>query len=116
MFNGRAARFFATALLWSAAAMAADLPPVTDPTAPPYEAKGESIESSDETLLLYSTHVSPESQSAVVNNQVVTIGSRIEGAIVTGIEQGRVTLRRGAESIVLKLLLPPVKRPAKDAQ
>jgi hypothetical protein len=46
---------------------------------------------------------------------VVVIGSRIDGAVVTAIEQGRVTLRRGAETIVLRLLLPPVKRAAKDA-
>lgn len=116
MFSKRTAGFLVAAVLWNAAAMAADLPPVTDPTTPPYQAASGSVESSHQTLLLHSTHVSPDSQSAVINNQVVAIGSRIDGAVVIAIEQGRVTLRRGAESIVLKLLLPPVKRPAKDAR
>jgi hypothetical protein len=51
----------------------------------------------------------------VISNRAVVIGSRIDGAVVTAIEPGQVTLARGSESIVLRLLLPPVKRPAKDA-
>jgi hypothetical protein len=66
--------------------------------------------------LLHSTHVASSSRTAVINNQVVSIGGRIDGAIVTAIEQGQVTLARGSESIVLRLLLPTVKRPAKDSE
>jgi hypothetical protein len=105
----------AAAALWIATALAADLPPVTDPTAPPYEVPSGIVQESGEPLLLRSTHVSADSRSAVINDHVVVIGSRIDGAVVTAIEQGRVTLRRGAETIVLRLLLPPVKRAAKDA-
>jgi hypothetical protein len=104
--------------VFCAAAMA-DRPAVTDPTAPPYKvAIGSAtrpVQARDEPLLLHSTHVARSSRSAVINSQVVAIGSRIDGAVVTAIEQGRVTLNRGSESIVLRLILPPVKRPAKDA-
>ncbi|MEX2126370.1 MAG: hypothetical protein WD795_20925 [Woeseia sp.] len=119
MFSKPACTLLATALIGCTAAMAADRPPVTDPTAPPHKAAIRSaagaVHSRDEVLLLHSTHVSPSTRSAVINNQVVVIGSRIDGAVVTAIEQGRVTLDRNSESIVLRLILPPVKRPAKDA-
>jgi hypothetical protein len=107
----------AAAVCWIAAALAADPPPVTDPTAPPYEIRSEipSATVQGSPLLLQSTHVSRSSRSAVINDRVVAVGSRIDGAVVTAIEQGRVTLRRDAESIVLTLLLPPVKRAAKDS-
>ena len=115
MFDRFARSLLGTAALWLGAAMAADAPPVTDPTAPPYQAAGGPAQSSGEPLLLRSTHVSLRSRSAVINDRVVAIGSRIDGAVVTAIEQGRVTLRRDSETIVLELLLLPVKRAAKDA-
>jgi hypothetical protein len=105
----------ASAACWIATALAADPPPVTDPTAPPYEIPSETVQASGSPLLLQSTHVSRDSRSAVINDRVVAVGSRIDGAVVTAIEQGRVTLRRDAETIVLTLLLPPVKRAAKDS-
>lgn len=88
--------------------------PVTDPTRPPQTVSGVKAMSAFDSLLLYSTHVSATRKSAVINNQVVTTGSRIAGAMVTDIEQGRVSLRRGSEVIVLQLFPSPIKRPAKD--
>jgi len=97
----------------------AERPPVTDPTAPPYSVATPAARSNAGTslpLLLHSTRIAYSSRSAVISNRSVVIGSRIDGAVVTKIEQGQVTLARGSETIVLRLLLPPVKRPAKDAE
>ncbi len=93
---------------------AADGLPVTDPTRPPQTLSAVKAMSALDNLLLYSTHVSTTRRSAVINNQVVTTGSRIAGAMVTDIVQGRVSLRRGSEVIVLQLFPSPIKRPAKD--
>jgi hypothetical protein len=102
----------------SASAVAGE-PAVTDPTAPPHRSvivsTAEAATAKEEFLLLHSTKVAASSRSAVINNHVVAVGSRIDGAVVTSIEQGQVTLTRGPESIVLRLILPPVKRHAKDA-
>jgi hypothetical protein len=70
----------------------------------------------DASLRLVSTAVSEKNgRSAVINDQVVTVGSHIGGAVVTAIEPGRVTLKRGADAIVLQLLTTPVKRPARNS-
>ena len=104
---------------FASASAAAESPPITDPTAPPPESviasTAQGAAAKEELLLLYSTHVAASSRSAVINNQVVVVGSRIDGAVVTSIEKGQVALTRGPESIVLRLILPPVKRHAKDA-
>ena len=109
--------FIAAALFCSFSA-GAERPPVTDPTAPPHSVATPAARSNAGTsapLLLHSTRISDTKRSAVISNRAVVIGSRIDGAVVTAIEPGQVTLARGSESIVLRLLLPPVKRPAKDA-
>lgn len=99
-----------------AGALAADELPVRDPTRPPIAAgKDWATKQPVEGLRLRSTAVSDGGRSAVINDEVVTVGSVIGGAVVTGIEQGRVTLRRGADAIVLKLFTPAVKRPAGDS-
>lgn len=97
-------------------ALAADELPIRDPTRPPFASgKTQASEEKAGSLLLVSTAVSDVGRSAVINDQVVTVGSRIGGAVVTAIEQGRVTLERGTEAIVLQLFAPPVKRPARDS-
>ena len=100
----------------SAAASVADELPVRDPTRPASVAGtplGPAMHR--DSLLLASTSVSAGSASAVVNGEVVTVGSRIGGAVVTAIEPRRVTLKRGSEAIVLQLLTPPVKRAVKES-
>ena len=95
---------------------AADEPPVRDPTRPPFPTGARWVsKTQDPGLLLLSTAVSQNGRSAVINGEVVTVGSHIGGAVVTDIEQGRVTLKRGADAIVLQLFTPPVKRPARDS-
>lgn len=106
------------AALFCSFSAAAERPPVTDPTAPPHSVAtpaGRSNAGTSAPLLLHSTRIADSNRSAVISNRAVVIGSRIDGAVVTAIEPGQVTLARGSESIVLRLLLPPVKRPAKDA-
>ena len=96
------------------AGLAADTLPITDPTQPPYGLAAGSAKPQHDNLLLYSTQVSDSKRTAVVNQRVVTVGSQIGGAVVTAIEQGRVTLRRGADTIVLRLIKTPVRRDSKD--
>lgn len=96
------------------AGLAAETLPITDPTKPPYGLAAVSAKPQHNNLLLYSTQVSDSKRTAVVNQRVVTVGSRVAGAVVVAIEQGRVTLRRGAETIVLRLIKTPVRRDSKD--
>ena len=95
---------------------AADELPVRDPTRPPFPAGEGGVPKTQETgMQLVSTAVSRNGRSAVINDDVVTVGSYVGGAVVTAIEQGRVTLKRGDDTIVLQLFTPPVKRPARES-
>ena len=96
--------------------LAADTLPITDPTRPPYRSVALPGAALGEALLLRSTHVSPTKRTAVINSRIVAVGSRIAGAVVTDIEQGRVTLRRDSDVIVLQLIATPVSRPAEDSR
>ena len=95
------------------AGLAADDLPITDPTEPPRDMRPTSAKAAH-GLLLYSTQVSDSKRTAVVNQRVVSVGSRVAGAVVTGIEPGRVTLRRDSVTIVLELFKTPVRRDSKD--
>ena len=117
MFNASRSQSQLTAVLCGvlfSAGLAADTLPITDPTKPPYGLAAMSAKPQHDNLLLYSTQVSDSKWTAVVNQRVVTVGSQVGGAVVTAIEQGRVTLRRGAETIVLRLIKTPVRRDSKD--
>jgi hypothetical protein len=87
-------------------------PPVRDPTVPPGPAAVQGVAAAEPLLRLRSTQVSATSRSAVINDRVVTAGSRIAGATVLAIEPGRVQLQRGDEQITLKIMTPDVKRRA----
>ena len=116
MFEAAHFRRFAAALcgvVLSTGIVAEEIP-ITDPTRPPYGLTAMSAKPVHGNLLLYSTQVSDSKRTAVVNQHVVTVGSRIAGALVTGIEPGRVTLRRNSETIVLTLIKTPVRRDSKD--
>ena len=114
--NAHLRRRFAVALFGTllATGLAADELPITDPTQPPRGLTATSAKAAH-GLLLYSTKVSDSKRTAVVNERVVTVGSRIAGAVVTGIEPGRVVLRRDSETIVLELIITPVRRDTEDA-
>lgn len=101
-------------ILLSGAVLADELP-VRDPTRPPSAGKQSVPTGRSDSLLLVSTSVSDGRGSAVINEEVVTVGSRIGGAVVTAIEPGRVTLARGSETILLQLFTPPVKKPARES-
>lgn len=87
-------------------------PPVRDPTIPPGFAAVASDPAAGPALRLHSTRVSATSRSAVINDRVVTPGSRIAGATVLAIEPGSVQLQRGSERILLRIKTPDVKRRA----
>lgn len=91
----------------------ADLP-ITDPTRQPHGTTAPPAKPVHGKLLLYSTQISDSKRTAVVNRQVVEVGSRVAGAVVAGIEPGRVILRRDSETIVLKLIETPVRRDSED--
>jgi len=100
------------AALWLAASPAnAGDPLLKDPTAAPgLPVAGKHGEKAP-ALQLRSTSVSATSRSAVINDRIVTTGSRIYGATVISIEPGRVHLQRGSKQFVLRLPSPSVKRP-----
>jgi hypothetical protein len=108
------ARFMlaAFACLATAPVAGAGEPAITDPTIPPGVDSAVSEVVAGTPLRLSSTRVSAASRSAIVNDRVVTPGSRVGGATVVSIEPGRVTLQRGTELITLRMPAPQVKRPA----
>lgn len=103
-------------LLAAALAASAEEPPVTDPTRAPDGGGARLDPVSGTAWVLRSTHVSAAVRSAVINDRVVSPGSRVYGAEVIVIEPGRVQLRRGTELITLRLQLPSVKRPAEGGE
>jgi len=109
--RSRAAIMF-TGLLWlrAAAGVCAELPAITDPTIAPGSDVAISDPSAAPQLRLKSTQVSNSSRSAVINDRIVTPGSKVNGATVLSIEPGRVQLRRGTEFITLLMPAPQVKR------
>ena len=116
MFRKHAFAILATGIWCSGLAIAGDRPQVTDPTQPPNRSHAPAAKTpTTEPLVLHSTHVAASNRSAVINRMVVTVGSRIDGAVVTAIEPAQVTIRRGSVLVFLRLQSLPVKRPAKDA-
>ncbi len=87
-------------------------PPITDPTMPPGFSSIARDPVAGTPLKLQSTQVSASSRSAVINNHIVTTGSRVGGATVLSIEPGRVVLQRGKELVTLRMPSSQVKRQA----
>ena len=105
-------RIAAAALLLALAGAATAEPPVRDPTVPPGVSGIAGDPAEGPALRLRSTRISQTSRSAIINDRVVTPGSRIAGATVLSIEAGRVRLERGNERIELRITKPDVKRRA----
>ena len=106
------------ALLVTASVVAA---PLADPTAPP----GRVIKSraavpatlsptNTPAWVLVSTLIAPHRRSAVINQQVVAVGERVEGAVVTEITSTSVTLRFENQDIVLRLKDYRIKQPTRN--
>jgi hypothetical protein len=104
--------FILAGLLAVAGAAIADEPPITDPTIAPGADFVAADPMSGLSLRLHSTQVSGSSRSAVINDRIVTPGSKVGGATVVSIEPGRVQLRKGTALITLQMPLPNIKRPA----
>lgn len=102
----------ASVLLAVALSAPAGEPKISDPTRAPATDVRQVVARAAEPRRLQSTHVSDETQSAVVDGRIVTIGSMLDGAEVVAITAGRVELRRGGESVVLEMSVPTVKRRA----
>ncbi len=111
MFDARTIALALASLLTLAPALAGELP-VRDPTIPPGVPAAATITAEGPALKLRSTQVSATSQSAIINDRIVTPGSQVSGATVLAIEPGRVTLKRGSELITLRIASPDVKQPA----
>ena len=87
---------------------------VDDPMRPPQTAATGGVDTSRETgWVLYSTLVSPQQRSAVINGRSVGIGERVNGARVVDIQPGRATLRGKDGDFVLKLTTATVKTQAR---
>jgi hypothetical protein len=108
----RAALLVGALLALAGSAASGDEPPITDPTMPPGVDSAARDPVAGTPLTLRSTQVSASSRSAVINERIVTPGSRVGDATVLSIEPGRVVLQRGKELITLRLPAPQVKHQA----
>jgi hypothetical protein len=107
-----AALALAALLAFAACAARAAEPPITDPTMPPGFSSVGRDSVAGTPLKLQSTRVSASSRSAVINDHIVSPGSRVGGATVISIEPGRVVLQRGKELVTLRMPSSQVKRQA----
>lgn len=106
----------AGALLLGAAWASAAEPEISDPTLAPLVATSGETVVVDAKWQLQATRVSAGSRSAVIDDRIVTVGSRIDGAEVVSIEAGRVNLRRGTRITSIELELPAVKQPSTSGE
>jgi len=90
-----------------------------DPTRPPAQAAAVTTQSpaaaagNGPRWTLTSTLVSPSRRTAVINDQVVAVGDRVDGALVADIQADSVRLRAGGREVTLTLLKTNVKQPSK---
>ncbi len=100
------------ALFAAGAAMAT---PLSDPTRPPTAQAVSSHKAvrKQPRWTLSSTLVSAQRRTAVINDRVVSVGEKINGARVMAIDSDSVHLRRRGSDITLVLLRKNVKRPSR---
>lgn len=92
-----------------------------DPTRPPSAAPATANAptpgaTSGPRWTLTSTLVSPTRRSAVINDQVLSVGDRIGGAQVVDIQADSVRLRIKGREVTLRLLNTNIKQAAKPAR
>ena len=99
-----------TALL----ALPAAATPLRDPTQPPAAHRPATKKAARKAprWVLSSTLVSGQRRTAVINDRVVGVGERINGARVVEIQPAKVRLRRQGRDITLVLLKQNIKRPS----
>jgi hypothetical protein len=89
-----------------------------DPTRPPLghpvnTNSGAKKKISGPRWILNSTLVSPQRRSAVINDQVVAKGDRVDGAVVVEIEPNRVRLNANGREVTLVMLSKTITRPVR---
>lgn len=110
--RGRIVAIVLAVMVMSGAAPAA---PLNDPTRPPSAkaVKPTKAVRKQTRWILSSTLVSAQRRSAVINDRVVSVGEKINGARVVAIQPASVHLRRHGSDITLVLLKKNVKRPSR---
>jgi MSHA biogenesis protein MshK len=84
---------------------------LTDPTRPPVSTVGKGAKKAQgpSKWRLSSTIIGPQRRVAVINDQAVQVGARIDGAELLAVEPGSAVLLRGGRKIHLKLNARTVK-------
>ena len=85
---------------------------LNDPTRPARSSVVTTTSAKKVKLNLNSTLISPQRTLAVINGKTVLQGEKIGGYQLVDIKPGRVWLKRGKRTLVLKLLPRSVKRRA----
>ena len=80
-----------------------------DPTRPSGVLESTGGMPAQQGFVLQGTTVSARQRVAVINGQRLTVGERIDGAIVAAIQPFQVTLQRAGRDITLRLLPPLAK-------
>ncbi len=90
--------------------------PLDDPTRPPAAQSSETHEVVHEPIrwMLNSTLVSAQRRTAVINDRVVGVGEKINGARVMEILPMAVRLRYDGRELTLVLLKNNIKRPSRN--
>jgi MSHA biogenesis protein MshK len=91
--------------------------PLSDPTRPPVGVVGSAGQSAPKTLKwkLTSTLISRQRRVAVINDQVVRVGQKIDGAVLVAVEPGSALLHHAGQKIQLKLVAGTVKQAVEPA-
>ena len=84
---------------------------LTDPTRPPAYTVGKPVQDGKKAQKwrLTSTIIGPQRRVAVINNQVVQVGQKIDGAVLVGVETGGALLEKAGRKIHLTLKVTTVK-------
>lgn len=91
--------------------------PLSDPTRPPVGAIGGAGQTAQKSLKwkLTSTLISRQRRVAVINDQVVRVGQKIDGAVLVAVEPGSALLHHAGQKIQLKLVAGTVKQAVEPA-
>ena len=108
---------FSSVFFWAGTVFASSEGAIVDPTKPLVELV-QGVATTEQTekeapLKLESLWWNQRDARAVINNTVLRKGEKIQGYQVTGIENNRVTLKKGEESLELSLIYELVV-PKKD--
>ena len=119
MFNGLHLRIVKIAALWFFGpwlCFSAFGQPVADPTRPASLAGGNAgAEISQQKWKLTSTLIGPQRRVAIINDRIVQIGQKIDGAELVAVDADSVLIRYSGKKIQLKLIAGTVKQAVKPA-